>query len=200
MLPVPPELAPKVWGPVRTMVRKIPGYNVERTYVRLLAGVDQLWVAHGMRPSWDKNPDGRPRLVGAIITSISPRPPQQRKAFQRKDPALMKSLTIHLAGETAILSWLDSAIERINLYARQHGCRMLFILARKGWQKHLKRWYSKEWEAVAIGRDRPTVSKCSRLRKRNTPGYFRLMIPIPAERWRRWHSAFTETCRFKEVA
>ena len=193
VLPVPAEMVQQVWRSVRQVAfAKIPGYDIERTHVRLLAGVDQLWIAFG---------ENR-RTLGVIVTSISNRPPQQRKAFLRKDPALMKSLTIHLAGADAILSWLDSAIERINLYARQHGCRQLYILARKGWHKWLYRWHSKEWEVVALGRDRATVSKCKRLSARNTPGYFRLLIPVPAEKWNRSHYAIMSFCRFrqKEVA
>lgn len=190
VLPVPPELVPKVWQSARRVgFSRIPGYNIERTHARLLMGVDQLWIAL----------DGR-NMVGVIVTSISNRPPQQRKAFLRKDPALMKSLIIHLAGERRLLSWLDSAVERINLYARQQGCRQLHILARKGWHKWLYRWYSREWEVVSLGRDRSTVSKCKRLRERNTPGYFRLLIPIPAEKWNRYNYAFMSTCRFKERA
>lgn len=191
VLPVPAEMVPQFWrSACQCAFNKIPGYDIERTHLRLLAGVDQLWMAF----------DAQNKTQGVILTSISARPPQQRKAFLRKDPALMKSLTIHVAGKCNILSWLDSAIERINLYARQQGCRQLYILARKGWHTWLYRWYSQEWEVVALGRDRRTASTCKCLRARNTPGYFRLLIPIPAEKWNRCNYAFMSTCRFKEVA
>ena len=191
VLPVPAEMVPSVWRSARQVAfSKIPGYDIERTHTRLLAGVDQLWLAF----------DGENALRGVIVTSISPRPPQQRVAFLRKDKALMRSLIIHIVGERCPLSWLDSAIERINLYARQNGCRQLYILARKGWQQFLKRWYSEEWEVVALGRDRPTASKCRVLKERNKPGYFRLLIPIPPEKWNRYHYTFMSTCRFKATA
>jgi len=192
VLPVPPELVPKVWKSVRRVCfRKIPNYDIERTHTRLLVGLDQLWVAYG---------PGR-NLSGVIVTSISKRAPQQRKAFLRpNEPDLAKSLTIHIAGEYFLLNWLDSAVERISHYAREQGCRMLFLMARKGWQGHMKRFYSPEWEAVALGRDRPTVSTCKRNRERNKPGYFRLLVPVPAEKWTRFNYSFVSTCRFKEVA
>lgn len=196
VLPVPPELLPSVWKSARRVgFSRIPNYNIERTHTRLLAGVDQLWLAYG-EPRC-----GHRLLLGVIVTSISNRPPQQRKAFKRSDPKLMKSLTIHLAGEYSPLSWLDSAVERIGLYARQHGCHMLFILARRGWHFMLyHRWYSREWEVVALGRDRPTASKCKRLAARNTPGYFRPLVPIPPEKWNRYYYAFMSTCYFKAAA
>lgn len=201
VLPVPPELVPRVWRSTKTILSKIPGYNVERTHMRLLAGVDQLWVAYGLVPSRNSiDPNGIHILMGAIITSVSSKPPQERKAYQRKDKALMRSLTIHLAGERMLLSWLDSAIERINRYAREHDCRMLFILARKGWQRHLKRWWSKEWELVAMARDRSTVSKHPLLRRRNTPGYFRALRPVPADKFNRNRYTIMRTCDFKVEA
>src|SRR5262245_9591294 len=99
--------------------------------MRLLAGVDQLWVAFG------RDQHNAQRLWGVIVTSISKRAPQQRKAFLRPNhPELAKSLTIHIAGVDKLLSWIDSAVERIGRYAREHGCRMLYIMARKGWHGH----------------------------------------------------------------
>lgn len=189
MLPVPTELVPRLWRHARRVgLSRIPGYNAERTHQRLLLGIDQLWIASTNRFMW-----------GVIITSISNRPPQQRKAWKREDKKLMKSLTIHLAGEYRLLSWLDSAVERITHYARENGCHMLFLLARRGWHRHLyHRWYSREWEVVALGRDRPTTSKCKRLRKRNTPGYFRQLVPVPADKWDRYMYGFISTCYFKQ--
>jgi hypothetical protein len=154
----------------------------------LLLGTDRLWIAN----------DANQGLVGAIVTTISNKPPQQRNAFKRADRAAMKSLIIHLAGEYRLLSWIDSAVERIQRYARQNNCRMLFISCRRGWHKWMyHRWYSREWEAVAIGRDRPTASKCKRLAARNKPGYFRLMVPVPAEKFDRYMYGFMSTCYFK---
>lgn len=190
VLPVPPELVPQVWKSVRRVVlAKIPGYDIERTHARLLVGIDRLWVAY--RGRW---------LGGVIITSISQRPPSNRNCFKRKDPELRKSLTIHVAGENWLLWWLDSAIERISHYAREQKCRQLFLLTRKGWQENVRRFYSREWEAVAIGRDRPTKSACKRLSFRNTPGYFRRLVPVPADKWDRYMYAFMSTYYFKEAA
>lgn len=174
VLPVPPEMLPLVWPRVRRVFSLIPNYDVERTHTRLLVGLDRLWVANMPQ-----------RLAGVIVTSFSLRPPSKRKCFKRKDPALMRSLTIHVAGELNLLSWLDSAMERINLYARQQGCRQLFLMSRKGWQKHIKRWWSPEWECVAFARDRPAKSTCKAYRTRNTPGYFRPMVPVPRAQFSR---------------
>jgi hypothetical protein len=112
---------------------------------------------------------------------VSDRPPSDRQCFRRSDPALMRSLTIHVAGEYDFRWWLDSAIERISRYAREQGCRQLFILIRKTWQRYITRWWSKEWEGVAVSRDRATKSTCQRFRFRNRPGYFRPLVPLPLE-------------------
>jgi len=194
VLPVPPEMIPRVWLSVRRVLARIPGYDIERAHSRLLAGVDQLWVSyhHDRDKCWP--------LAGAVITSISERPPSKRKCFKRKDPALMKSLTIHLAGETFLLEWLDSAMERITQYAREHGCRQLFILTRRGWHTQLKRFWSREWESMAISRDRPSKSTCARFRFRNRFGYFRPMVPVPAHRFTRHMYGFMGTFYFKEAA
>lgn len=194
VLPVPPELVPRFWKAVRRVaLSKIPGYDIERTHTRLLVGIDRLWVA--CLPG--KGVSARSQVLqGVIITSISERPPSKRQCFRRKDPALMRSLTIHVAGEYHLLYWLDSAMERINRYAREHDCRQLFILARRGWQRHLKRWWSSEWEGVAFGRDRPTKSRCWWYRTRNTPGYFRPMVPVPREKFSRHRYRITGTFYF----
>lgn len=194
MLPVPPEMVPRVWKSVhRAVLSKIPNYDVERTHTRLLVGIDRLWVAYQPLEIMGLKTQA---LVGVIITSISPRPPKRRKVFWRADTALMKSLTIHVAGRSALLSWLDSAIERINHYARQHGCHQLFIMARRGWQAHLKRWWSPEWECVAFSRDRPTKSTCKQYRERNKPGYFRPLVPIPREKFSRHRYRILGTFEF----
>jgi hypothetical protein len=191
VLPVPPEYVSRVWKnspAIRNFLSQIPGYDIERLHGRLLSGMDRLWIAPG--PG---------QLYGVIITTVLNKPPQQRKAFLRKDRALMKSLLVHFVGGYGLTRWIDSASERIKLYARQQGCRMLFVQARRGWHTHLyHRWYSPEWEVVALGRDRPTVSKCRRLARRNTPGYFRLLIPVPAEKFNRYMYAFQSTCRFRQ--
>ena len=198
VLPVPAEMVPQLWNAARRVgFVKIPNYDVERTHARLLAGIDQLWVA--FRETNHKQSNGQ--LVGVIVTSISPRPPQKRRAFERADKSQMRSLTIHFVGEHDVLNWFDSAAERIQRYARENGCRMLFLLARRGYHRFLySRWYSKEWEVVAIGRDRPTYSKCRRLARRNTPGVFRPLIPVPADKWNRYMYTYTSKCCFKEVA
>jgi hypothetical protein len=171
LLPVPAEYVDKFWkGVCRSTLRKIPGYDMIRTHQRLLVGLDQLWVACA--------PYSCPSIWGVVITSISERPPSDRKCFERKNPALMRSLTIHIAGEYFLGRWLPGAIERITRYAREHGCRQIFILMRKAWQKWIVRpFFTRGWEAVAISRDRPTKSTCEAYRLRNTPGHFRVVIP-----------------------
>lgn len=193
VLPVPPEMIRQLWKKVRYVFRHIPGYDVQRTHTRLLVGIDRLWlgIVEG-------------QIRGVIVTSISPRPPSKHKIFERKDAALMKSLTIHLAGGPKTVeklrSWLPSAIERISAYAREQGCHQLFILARKGWQQHAKDWWSPDWEAMAVSRDRPTKSTCHRLSFRNRPGYWRPMVPVPAAKFARYMYGFMGTFYFKEAA
>ena len=95
---------------------------------------------------------------------------------------------------------MPSAIERLSAYARQHKCRQLFLLTRKWWHHYARLFYSREWEMTAVGRDRPTASKCRRLAKRNTPGYFRPMVPVAADKWDRYMHNFMGTFYFKEAA
>ena len=178
VLPVPPEMVSHYWWMVGYELRKIPGYDVERTHSRLLLGIDTLWVSDGWHPWTYCN-------YALIITSISPRPFSTWKRFQRQDRKQMKSLSVHVLAGTQLLSWLASARERICAYARQHGCRQLFLATRKGWQRHFTSWWSTEWEAVAMSRDRPTKSTCHKLSFRNTPGYYRLMVPVPREKFNR---------------
>jgi hypothetical protein len=180
MLPVPPEYVDKFWkGVWLTALRKIPGYDMRRTHQRLLVGLDQLWIACSSQV-------GSYSIWGVVITSISERPPSDRPCFQRKNPALMRSLTIHVAGEYHLSWWLPSAAERIKRYAREHGCRQLFLMMRKHWQRWVARsFWSREWEGVAVSRDRPTKSTCKEYRTRNTPGYFRPMVPVPAAKFTR---------------
>jgi hypothetical protein len=174
MLPIPAEHVDKFWrGVCLTALRKIPGYDMHRTHQRLLVGLDQLWVACspyvGSRVIW-----------GVCITTISERPPSARKCFQRDDPALMRSLTIHMAGQWYPYKWMDSAIERITAYALEHKCRQLFLSTRKNWQRRINRrfFYAAKWEGVAITRDRPTKSTCRQFQLRNTPGHYRPMVPV----------------------
>lgn len=189
VLPVPPEKVPQLWKGVRKVaLSKIPGYDIERTHTRLLLGTDRLWVAF-QSPEY-------PWLRGVIITTLSEQPPSKRKCFKRKDPALMKSLTIHVAGQYDLRRWLDSAVERISRYARQHGVRQLFLTGRKNWQKSLRRFYSREWDGVAFARDRPTYSTCRQYRTRNTPGYFRPLVPVPREKWSRHRYRIVGTAYF----
>lgn len=191
VLPVPAELVPRFWNAVRQVaLSKIPDYNLERTHTRLLVGLDQLWIACGSRPGSKSN-----ALLGVIITSISDEPPSDKKCFKPT-----RSLTIHIAGQYKLLSWLDSAIERITRYARQNHCRQLFLMARWSWQQYMKRWWSKEWEGVAFARDRRTRSTCHRFKGRNTPGYFRPMVPVPASKFTRHMYGFMGTWYFKEAA
>lgn len=197
VLPVPTEMIRLVWKKVRYIFEQIPGYQIERTHSRLLAGIDRLWlgVVKG-------------EIRGVIVTSVSIRPPSKRKVFQRVNPTLMRSLTIHLVGGSKrdftprpmLLSWLPSAIARLSAYARENDCHQLFLMARKGWQKYVKHFWSREWEAVALSRDRPTKSRCPRFRGRNTPGYWRLMVPVPAEKYTRHMQGFMGTFYFKEAA
>ena len=192
MLPVTPEYVDKFFkGVWLTALRKIPNYDMVRTHQRLLIGLDQLWIAFSPQV-------GIHSIWGVVITSVSERPPSSLKVFERKNPALMRSLTIHVAGEIHLGSWLESAIERIALYARQQCCRQLFILTRKGWQKRISRpfFYASNWEGVAISRDRPTKSTCPEFRTRNTPGFFRPMVPV--KKFTRHMYGFMGTFYFKD--
>jgi hypothetical protein len=194
MLPVPPELVPRVWrSAYKVTFSKIPGFDIPAQRTRLLIGHDRLWVAYG---------GYRYRaLLGVVITHLSNRPPSKRRCFKRDDPALMRSLKIHVAGEYDLRAWLDSAIERINRYAREHAVRQLFFSMRKGFQKHIARlWWSPEWEGVAVSRDRKTKSTCRRHANRNTPGYYRPLVPLPPEKFTRHYYGFTGTAYFKQEA
>lgn len=194
LLPVPPEYVDKFWrGACRVALRKIPGYDQNRTHQRLLIGLDTLWVACA--------PVGCPSIWGVVITSLSERPPSPMKCFQRKNPALMRSLTVHVAGEYVVDKWIDSAIERITRYAREMGCRQLFLIMRKGYQRWFTRpFFSRGWEAMGIARDRSTKSKCEAYRRRNTPGHFRVVMPMPSERFTRHMYRMTDRFYLKEVA
>lgn len=186
VLPVPPELVPRFWNSVRKVaLSKIPDYNLERTHTRLLVGLDQLWIACC--------PYGN--LLGVVITSISDEPPSKLKCFKP-----LRSLTVHVAGQYNPLRWLDSARERITRYAHQHGCKQLFLMARKSWQRYMHLWWSSEFEAVAFSRDRRTKSTCYLFRGRNTPGYWRPMVPVPPERWSRHLYGYMRTAYFRQEA
>ena len=195
VLPVTPERVPDFWRSVYRHLAKIPGYDTKRTRMRLLSGQDRLWI------SWA--PDtvrGRPAIciTGVIITTVADRPPSKRLVFRQTDPNAQKSLIIHVAHSRGIRDWLDCAIERIGRYAREHGCRQLYIMGHKGSRRHLTRWYSTEWEMVAFSRDRPTKSTCRRLRFRNRPPYWMPMVPVPAAKWDRCLYTLMGTCYFKE--
>ena len=108
------------------------------------------------------------------------------KCFERKNPALMRSLTVHVAGEYYLDRWIESAIERITRYAREQACRQLFVMVRKGYQRRFV-WpfWSRGWEAMGIARDRRTKCTCKTYQYRNTPGHFRVVMPVASERFTR---------------
>ena len=113
-----------------------------------------------------------------MITSISERPPSDRKVFRKGG----RSLTVHLAAGKRIESWIEQAAERITAYGRAHGCRELFIMSRYGWQEYLPHFLGRGWDRVAFSRDRP--SRHDGRKRRNKIGYFRVVDPQPEGRRR----------------
>jgi hypothetical protein len=172
VLPVDVSLLPQVWkGLQHGVLRRNGGTNLDltRTYTRLLAGVDLLWVAVPVGDVWTSHPP----YIGVAITSVSELPPTRRKDF-----APTRSLTVHLAAASSgmIARWIDNAVERISEYGREQGCKQIFLLSRRGWRPYVLRFFGK-FDATAYGRDRETSvgSKGARYR----PGHWRRVLIAP---------------------
>lgn len=166
MLPVPPEMIPRVWKNASTFFRSIPDYDLDRLRMRLLVGSDTLWLI----VQTAGNPIRHP-YMGAITTTVSDKPPNARFPIRR-------SLTVHLAGGEVINGWIKNAVERITAYGREQQCRQLFLVARKGWCEYAMRFFSRDWDTVAYSRDRRTESPCRKYKLINRPGFFRVVTPM----------------------
>lgn len=168
-----------MWKHAARWLRKIPDYDLNRTRLRLLSGEDTLWLS--IQTAGKINSDwGIPMpYMGIVLTTVVNKPPTgQRKAFERKDPALRRSLLVHLAGASPE-AWMASAVERISAYGKEQNCRMLFVKARKRWRQYATHFWAPDWELVAYTRDRPTKP----LNKSHYPGWnkvgcYRIMQPL----------------------
>jgi hypothetical protein len=194
VLPVPPEMLPKAWPDGRRLMRRVPGYDVQRLYHRLLLGHYKLWLA--IRTAGFYSQPGSP-ILGVIVTAVTASPPSTRQCFQRADPAARRSLTVHLAEGKALEAWIQSAVERISAYGREQNCRQLFLMARKGWREYVLRFYSPNWDTVAYSRDRPTQAQ-GIYRMRNRVGFYRRVIPVREIRRQSYNTG--TLCYMKEGA
>jgi hypothetical protein len=191
VLPVPPQMLPKVWKRLTHFFRSIPDFDVDRQYSRLLGGFDQLWLAIRTAGSGFSNSD----YIGVLVTTVTNRPPSYRQVFNPADRALRRSLTVHMADGLAIEGWIQSAVERITKYGKEQGCRQLFIKARKSWRRFATRFYSRDdWDRVAYSRDRPTRALYKHTR--NRMGYYRVLVPV--EEIRKTMYNVGPICYFKE--
>lgn len=167
VVPLPPEVVGRFWKDVRSILhrhwresRDLENYDDERLHGRLLVGMDTAWLVIQDR-------EAHP-LQGLIVTSIAERPPSLRRCFRRE-----RSLIVHVAGGENIGTWIEQAAERISHYGQVHGCRQVFILARKGWQTYVHCFLNHGWDKVAFSRDRPMAYGGRRLR--NRVGYYRVL-------------------------
>jgi hypothetical protein len=190
VLPVPVEMIPRVWKKAVCFFAEIPQYDVHRLFSRLLTGQDRLWVATGAEWSLYYH------YLATIVTTITAKPPSTRLVFKCTDPAGRRSLTVHLAGIDAGV-WIDSAVERITAYGKEQRCRQLFLLAKMPWREYAMRFYSRDWDRVGYSRDRPTKAK-GVFKLRNRVGYYRLVLPVPAEKWKSQLYNMGRICYFKE--
>lgn len=120
--------------------------------------------------------------VGAAITSVWKKPPQIIKNPRLKGVLNRKTLRVHLAGGK-VWWWIDSAVERIARYGHEQKCKVLFLIAHMEWRPYSLRFWSLEWDRVAISRD--TVRKNKRGKgpvrraNRNKIGFYRVFQPVP---------------------
>jgi hypothetical protein len=208
IFPVPVEMLPKVWPYARPWLAKIPGFDLAGCRNRLLLGQDMLWMAAPF--SWPVPcGDEKKRLakktgcIGVAITSVTEKPPlpwrgdariplalrrqsHLRKRFRNKPAEELRTLKVHLAAG-AIRLWIDSAVERITAYGKQQKCRILFLMAQKGWRKMAIRFWSRDWDLIAYSRDRvekkrPNIRgsdpRYLRYWGAQRVGYYRILQPV----------------------
>lgn len=161
-------MLPNVWGFVRPWLKKNKGVNLADCRYQLLLGRDMLWAA------WRTDTK---ECVGAVITSIWQKPPEKIKNKRLKGQGKKKTLRVHLAGGK-VWWWIDSAVERIARYGHDHKCKLLFLIANAHWRRYSLRFWSPEWDRVAISRDK--VHNCRRGKgpvrcpNRNRVGFYRV--------------------------
>jgi hypothetical protein len=146
--------------------------------------------------------------TGVLLTSVRDTPPIHQtpsnmlKAFQRKDPALRRSLVVHLAEGRNCGLWVASAVARISAYGREQGCRMLFVLAKRAWRKYAVRFWSPEWEVVGLSRDRPVPLRNPQGRNHSKRlqrvGWYRVVEPVGKMTPQRYENS--AKCYFEERA
>ena len=171
VLPVPVEAVPRLWKDIAHIIRwprrGAPHYDLERLHGRLLLGIDQAWLG-----VYKRSPRDSP-YAGVIVTSITAKPPTPSKYYRTSDPAAARSLTVHLVSGRSIESWIDSAVERISGYARENGCRKVFVLARCDWRVYAQRFRS-HFDQMGFSVDRPT-GRPGKPKLKTKIGYFRLV-------------------------
>ena len=106
-----------------------------------------------------------------------------RKRFRNKSAEELRTLKVHLAAG-AIRLWIDSAVERIAAYGKQQKCRILFLMAQKGWRKMVLRFWSEYWDVIAYCRDRVEKKRAAksekyrRIRGAQQVGWYRILEPV----------------------
>lgn len=164
-------MVPNVWGFVRPWLKKNKGLDLADCRYQLLLGRDMLWAA------WRKD---TAECVGAAITSVWQKPPEIIKNPRLKG-VKGKTLRVHLAGGK-VWWWIDSAVERIARYGHKQECKLLFLIANMHWRPYALRFWSLEWDRVAISRDKVRNNKRGkgpvRYTNRNRIGFYRVFQPV----------------------
>lgn len=164
-------MLPNVWPFVRPWLKKNKGVDLKDCRYQLLLGRDMLWAA------W--RTDTR-ECVGAAITSVWQKPPELIKNPRLKSVKNKRTLRVHLAGGK-IWWWIDSAVERIARYGHEEKCKVLFLIASLQWRRYALRFWSKEWDRVAISRDKVRNNKRGKkvyFVNRNRVGFYRMFQPV----------------------
>jgi hypothetical protein len=193
VVPIPVERVSELWRQAEFLLRKNLHFDREGARARLISGEERMWLAVITKGSleWGHNP-----YLAVIFTSVREKPPfgpkppfAFREALKGKDPMPSRSLVIHMAEGERCGLWIDSAVARLGAYAREQDCRMLFVRAKKDWKKYAVRFWSPEWDAVGVSRDRPTRLLCPKSDfKRVNRGLFRLAQPVKPYLYRHMHS------------
>lgn len=172
LLHVPDEMIRHAWKDAERWLAAVPGLDLAAQRARLFKGEDRLWipVLHGGSMPAKRVPGAG---LGVVITRVTEKAPANlSKLFP------LRSLTVHLAEGVAIECWIQSAVETLTRYAKDEGCRQLFVQARRGWRTYATKFYSTDWEKVGYSRDRPTAGQGSHYPGWNEVGKYRLMHPV----------------------
>ena len=116
---VPADLVGTCWDEVAPMLEKATDrsggrYNIVDVYDKLTNDIAQLWVA------MEEN-----EIVAAFVTEIT--------AYGQK-----KMLTVHFAGGSKMMEWLDEIDSIFRRWALDNGCSGVELTGRKGWVKALE--------------------------------------------------------------